>query len=507
MTNGLKYIILILLLLVGSLSLYAQEAKKKIKILHADRLTFKKGVSNDAQRLIGNVKLDHEGAIMDCDSAYLFENNSLEAYNNVKINQGDTIFLYGDTLYYNGNTGVAKVRGDVTLIDKDMTLTTNFLDYNLKTNVSDYYKRGKIVSKENNNVLESNRGIYVASEKMLYFRDSVSLVNPEYTMLSDTLQYHTETEIAYFFGPTTITGDSMFIYCENGWYDTKNDISQFGINAYIINKEQTLYGDSIFYNKNLGYGEVFRNVLVVDTINKFNINGDYALYREQEGSSIVTGNTLFTQFMEDDTLYLHADTLIGVKDSATNKNIIYAYYNTRFFKNDLQGVCDSLIFSDPDSLIKMFTKPILWSDENQISGDYIEILTYDSKVHQMDVFGSSFIISQADTFGFNQIKGKDLTAYFKDGEIHKIHIVGNGQTLYFAAEEEQEPFGVNKGECSEMFVYIEDKKMQKINFMKSPTATLYPLDDLKENDLFLNDFLWHIKKRPLDRYDIFRKVD
>ena len=505
MNRWISYSLLALSMLFFISGFAQEEKKKRIKILHADRLSFKKGVSNDAQRLIGNVKLEHEGAIMDCDSAYLFENNILEAYSNVKINQGDTLFLYGDTLYYDGNSGLARVRQNVLLIDPEMELTTHFLDYEMNTGVAHYFNHGKIVSKENDNVLNSIKGFYMSESKMMHFRDSVSLKNPDYLMLSDTLQYHTVTEVAYFFGPTTIDGDSTFIYCENGWYDTKQDISQFGINAYMVNKEFTLYGDSIYYDKNRGLGEAFCNVLIVDTVNNYNISGDYALHLEKEEYSVVTERALFTQFMEDDTLYLHADTLRAVKDTVTDKNIIYAYYGTRFYKNDLQGVCDSLIFSDPDSLIKMYSKPVLWNEENQISGDYIEILTYDDKVHKMDVYGSSFIISEVDTFGFNQIKGKDLHAYFKDGNIHKIHIIGNGQTIYFAKEEEDDPFGVNKGECSELMVYVEENKMQRINFMKDPKAILYPLDDLGEKDLFLKDFIWYIKRRPVDRDDVFRR--
>ncbi len=502
----------------------------KIELLGANSLKYDKSLGVDAQRLLGNVRFKHKGAIMYCDSAYLYStNNSLDAFGKVRIIQGDTLTLHSDKLYYNGNTQYVKVRDNVTLNDQNMTLKTNTLDYDRKTGKAIFYDRGTIISTENDNKLVSCEGIYDANNSFFYFRDSVVLNNPNYRVETDTLNYGNTTEIAYFEGPTFIFSDQNTIYCENGWYDTKRDISQFNENAYLDNGKQILKGDSLWYDRNLGLGKAYENVSIIDTTDRLDINGNYGEYDEKSNKSLVTGRAEMVQYDKLDSLFLHGDTLLAIKDSIRGDRI-YAYHNVRFFRSDMQGAADSLVFSQSDSLIHMYNNPVLWSEHLQITGDTIEIKSAEGKIENLYVFENAFMADRVDSLKYNQIKGKRLTGYFRNNDLYKVLIKGNGESLYYAAEEqkvapdssaattdssqnelkptlEYKYIGVNKAICSDISIYLIDNRVQRIVFLNKPDGTFYPLFKFPEEERFYKGFNWEEERRPISHADIFRKTE
>ena len=477
----------------------------KIKLLGANSLEYDSNRGVNLKRLIGNVKFQHENAIMSCDSAYLYETNKLDAFGNVYINQADTVHIYGDKLKYEGNTRKAEIINNVRLIDSDMTLTSNNLTYSMKNDIGYYTGGGKVVSAKNSNALTSNSGYYYSKSKEFFFKDNVILVNPEYEIYSDTLQFNTVSEIAFFFGPTSIRSKENFIYCENGWYDTKYNLSQFKKNAYLITPEQKLQGDSLYYDRESGIGKVFRNVLITDTINKFLINGGYAIHYEKEEKSTITGKPLLTMIFDKDSLFLHADTLYAVMDSTKKHRIIHAYHKSKFYKQDLQGACDSLVYSMSDSTIQLYTMPVIWSKENQMTAELINIKTSGGKIEKMTMTTNGFIISQEDSLNYNQIKGKVIVAGFNKNELHRIDVTGNGETIYFTREDNGSLFGVNKAISSDLLIFIKDNEIDKISFINKPEATLYPIKDIPADDLKLKNFQWRAAQRPQTKEDIFKR--
>ena len=492
---------------------FAQE-KSKIKLVRADKLRFDKSIGVDAQRLLGDVVFKHKGAVMYCDSAYLYNaTNSLDAFGHVRVNQGDTLTMTSDKLNYNGNTQLIKVRDNVILKDAEMTLTTHTLDYDRQTGQAIFYDRGNIVSKKNDNRLVSCEGIYDSNSEFFFFRDSVVLNNPQYRVETDTLRYGNRSEIAYFYGPTFIYSDENTIYCENGWYDTFNDVSQFNKNAYIHNGNQLLKGDSLWYSRNEELGKAYLNVSVVDTADQFIINGDYGEYNDAAGKNYVTGNAEMLQYDLTDTLFLHGDTLMAVEDSLIG-NRVYAYPSVKFFRKDMQGAADSLIYASEDSLIYMFIEPVLWADDLQITGDTILIRTYEGVVDKLFVFDHAFMANKVDSSKFNQIKGKHLTGFFEENDLRKILIRGNGQSLYYATEEEKADsnstptpsvkfVGVNKAICSNIEIFMIDRQIDRILFLTKPDGTFYPIDQLPEDESLFEGFIWDDARRPKSRSDIF----
>lgn len=502
----MKYTLHIALILftIGNLTAQNKNSKTQVIIKQADRLYRDDRVS-DAQVLQGNVIFEHDGALMYCDSALIFqEDNSLEAYGNIKVNQGDTISITGDSLFYLGDEKLAKLRGNIFFKEKDLKLTTNILNYDLNSGVATYHSGGTIVSTENNNKLSSNAGTYNSKTETLFFKDSVRLINPEYTIESDTLTYNTLLEVSYFHGPTFIRSDENLIYCEHGWYDTQNEISSFWSNTYIISKEQKLEGDSIYYDRNIGIGEAYGNVQITDTINNVIINGDIAIHDEKNDSSLVTGNAIFTQIEDLDTLYLHADTLTFKIDSATQSQSFRGFHNVILFKNDLQARCDSIAYNEQDSLMHLFIDPIIWSDENQLSGETITLKTSGGNISNLFINYDALIVSEVDTSNYNQIKGKTITGYFKDNQLDQIFVNGNGETIYFLENEGKPLTDMNRSICTNIEIKLDSSQIQTINFITDPSSNMSPISSLSNGDKKLEGFIWKISDRPKSREDLLK---
>ncbi len=460
-------------------------------------------LGKDTRRLIGNVVFEHAGARMFCDSAYFYaKRNSLDAFNNVYINQGDTVHLYGDHLYYDGNTKIAQIRQHVKLINRETTLTTEALDYNISEGVGYYTNHADIINQEN--TLKSRIGHYYTRTDLFDFQDSVVVVNPDYTIYSDRMKYNTDTRIAYFSGPTEIIGDSSYIYCERGWYNTVTDISQLNQNALVKNTKQTIKGDSLYYEKHTGYGKAIKNVEILDKEQNVILRGNQGIYYEDIDYARLTDHAQFIQVTSEDSLYLHADTLLSEVDSSGTK-YIKAYYGVRLFKSNLQGKCDSMAYSMADSVIRLYDGPVLWSDENQISAEYIEIQTERRQAKTMYLQRASFIISQEDSTKYNQIKGKNMTCHFRNNELYRIDVNGNGQAVYYPPDDKGDIIGANKAECSDLIIFLKDGKVNTISLLKKPDAVLFPIESAPVNELILKGFQWLEELRPRDKDDIFRK--
>ena len=497
----------LIIFLVWSCPAFSQSAikaeRKKINVRNADELKFDSSVP-DAQRLIGNVEFEHEGTLMFCDSAYFYDvGNRMEAFSNIRI-IGDSVTVTGNRLNYDGATRLADIIGNVKMVDPSTILTTDRLQYDLATKLACYSTGGKIVSSENKNELTSIFGQYNSKTKLFYFRKNVKLVNPDYIMICDTLQYNTVSETAFFFGPTTITSKENIIYCENGYYNTETDISQFEKNAKITSKGQDITANQIWYDRKKGLGKARKKVAIRDSAEKIILRGNYADYFEKTDRILITDSALMEKEFGKDTLFIHGDTLSSVTDTSIDKRTLYAFHHVKFFKNDFQGKCDSLVYTEPDSMMRLFGKPVLWNRENQLTGDTVYLQLANNEIETLFLKKSAFIVSEEDTLRFNQIKGVNITGHFTESELRKIDVKGNGQSIYYAKDESNRYIGVNKADCTDMIIYIDSSEVKKITFITKPIATLYPVNELPKEELKLRGFTWFEELRPLNKYDLFR---
>jgi hypothetical protein len=329
------------------------------------------------------------------------------------------------------------------------------------------------------------------------------------------MQYRSVSEVTTFLGPTSIDGDSVSIYCENGYYDSRKDESRFGKNAWVRDRTTILNGDSLYYNGKLGFGEVFRNVQIRDTTQTFEIWGDYGKHLESNELSFVTGHALLLEVMDSDTLFMHADTLKSLPDEQHNQ-IVYAYHGVRIFKNDLQGICDSVVYLQSDSLLWMYRGPIVWSAQNQVTGDTLKLGLSNQALDKAWVMGNAFIVSDAEAndsiqgpeVRFNQIKGKMATASFVNSELESVWVDGNGELVYYPTDDKEgapKPMGTNQGECSSILIRFKDGELSSLRMDGQPKSVFKSNRFAGTEPLLLRDFKWLRDQRPRSRDDIFQK--
>ncbi|MDH6355333.1 lipopolysaccharide export system protein LptA [Dysgonomonas sp. PH5-45] len=479
-------------------------ANKKLIKHKADSLLLREGFPPII--LLYNVVLAHEGVVMNCDSAYLDrENNTFEAFGDIKATQGDTLFMYGKYLHYDANTQLLKIRRDVRLENaRDLVLMTDSLNYDRLANFCYYFDGGVVVDSVNE--LTSFWGQYEPALHLITFNDSVRLTNPRFVLRSDTLMYHTETKIATIMGPSVIESDSGTIYTNRGWYNTITDESLLLGRSLIVNKEgnMTLTGDSIFYNKREGFGEVFGNVFMQDTTKRVILGGDYVFYNELTDFAFATDSAYCIEYSQGDSLYLHGDTLKLVTDSVYRK--MHAYNNVRFFRSDIQGVCDSMFFSTKDSVLYLYDDPVLWNESFQLSGDTVEVYMNDSTIRKALVKESCFGIEQIDSLHFNQLKGNLITVNFDEGNIHDILVEGNAESIYFTKEKSGSLLR-NRTESSFLLLEFKEKKFDRGRAWGGDSnGEIGPLHLFDSSAFRLRNFQWFDYLRPLNKDDIFRRV-
>jgi len=487
------------LLLLATVFAEAQE-ERIVNLIKADKMTYNR--SDNIRKCVGDVAFEVDSTYLFCDTAFLHdETKNIDAFGDVHIKMSDTLNLYGQELHYNGSTRVARIKKQVKLVDNKAVLTTDRLVYDRINTTASYTTGGKIV--DTSNQLTSVKGYYNTESKDFTFKDSVVVVNPDYTIYSDTMMYNTISKMVDFRGPSRIVGEENTIYCENGWYDTKANKSQVNRNAYLNNGKQTIYGDSIFYDREIGYGRAVKDVFIKDTEQDAIFTGEYAEYDEQNYYAFITDSARAVLINKKDSLYISSDTLWAYLDTTKQLETIYGYYEARFYNKDVQGKSDSIKYSAVDSLITMFDEPALWSGGNQILADTIKIKLKNKNIDNLQLFDQCLIVSHDTLDNYNQIKGRYMKAFFKEGELSRIYTEGNAETIYYLRDEEQKLIGVNKSVSSRMRLHIEDGEFTWITFIENPDEVMKPMKDLTQEDRFFKNFKWLEDIRPAGPNDVY----
>lgn len=498
----MKRILLILFFVTLVASAVAQQ--KRIQIVHADNSNIDEEKYPGATILLGNVYVEHEGISLRSKKAIHYrKDNILKAFGDVVLNQGDTITQTSDYVQYNGNTKKALSWGSVVLKDPLMTLTTDTLRFDRLKQLL-YYRSGATI-KDTTNILTSTVGNYYLQSTKFLAQDDVVLTNPDYILKSNHLEYFTSNGKTYLYGPSTITGEDNFIYTENGFYDTKEDISHFTKNSKIIHQNREITADSLYYDRNLSFASATKNIQLKDTLNKSVIRGGYGEFFQKLDSAYIIDRAVAIQEIEKDSMYVHGDTLLAT--GKPENRIIRAFRRVKFFKSNLSGKCDSIHANQATGLTQLFRNPVLWSNENQITGDTIQLIsnTTTKELDSLKVLGNAFIV-QKDSAGFNQIKGRNLLGKFIDNDLRDVHIRGNGEMIYYARNENtNELIGVDKTTCSDMYFLFKKNEIQEARFLTSPEGSTYPLSEFPENVRKLRGFIWREDERPKTKDEIFIK--
>jgi lipopolysaccharide export system protein LptA len=521
---------LIILLAIGKV--VAQEEPKIIKIIQAGGSTQDQFYFPGANILVKKegirVHLFHEGALIKSDISYFYaKENFFKAKGDVVFTQGDSLKMTCDQIEYDGSSKLAKAWGKVVLERPDMTLKTDTLYLDRANSEAFYNSFGTIVDEKRK--LTSIRGIYFMNEKKYRFISRVRIDDPEYELKSQQLDYYTESDKAFFYGKTTIVGEEYDIFCEKGAYDTQLQRGNFQKNAVIFYDNKEIRGDSLYFENEKNYAAATNNVSVIDTLNKSVINGHYGEIFKAKDSAIITRRALAINIIDQDSLYIHADTLIAT--GPPEKKILRGYYDVRIFKTDLRGKSDSLHLDQSTGLIKLLKlplsrkenqilstsqknkkNPILWFGKSQMSGDKIFLIS-DMKTKKLDslkIVGNSWILERdsISETGFNQIKGGLLDGLFKDGKLSEIDVSKNTEVIYYMySDEGNELIGIDKTTCSRLKMITKEKEIEDITFFVSPNGDLFPDKDLPINERKLDGFIWREDERPDTILELFSEED
>lgn len=482
-----------------------RKSDEQIHLIHTDIL-YKNWSDLRADVLVGNVRLYHDGVFLDCDSArYYKDENSFDAYGNVHMVQGDTVTLDCDSLFYDGYEMRVRARGNCVLIDKTTKLVTENLDYDRVYNVGIYLYGGTLY--DGDNVLVSDWGQYTTTIHEAFFTDNVELTNPDFKLVSDTLYYYTDTKTARIVTPSNIVStDGTFIYGVKGDYNTDSGEAFLLNRSYVIKDMRKIEGDSLHTNRDTGFSEAFNNAIVTDEENNCMLTGHYCSYDQPTGTAVATDSAVAYEYSSPpDTLYLHGDTLKMFTFNMNTDSVyrdLHVYHHVRFYRNDVQGVCDSMVTHELDSCTYMYGQPILWNEQQQIVGEEIRIYNNDSTINFIHVINQAMTVERVDSVSYNQIASKEMFSYFQDGVLQRNDAIGNVYVAYFMDESDGTRIGMNYSETSELRVYMKDKKVSKI-WMPAATGTVFPELMIPQEKRYLEGFGWFDYVRPLDKDDIF----
>ena len=495
-------------------------AQTMVYLERAENLNYDEQRIANAQILKGNVVFRHEEALMYCDSAYFYENtNSLDAFGHVRFVQGDTLRGFGDLLYYDGNSKLARLRRHVRLIhgrenENPTVLTTDSLNYDRLEGVAYYYTGGEI--KDSLNTLVSVRGNYRPNTKQAVFSQDVVLTNSRFVLTSDTLLYNTDTKIADIVSPTQIIyEEETDITSSRGWYNTQTEQSMLLDRSVVHHTDgKQMTGDTIYYDKLIGFGEVLGDMQMVDSAQRVTLYGEYGQMWEENSRGYATDSALMVDWSDSSHIaYIHADTLfteeLHYTDSAMEDSTyrrVRAHHGVRVYRDDMQMTCDSMVYWGSDSTMHLYTKPICWSENQQISADSMVVFIVNGSVEHAVGYVNALCVMEDTLDYYNQMSGKEVTAYLKDGEVKLIDMSGNALTVYSPKEQDGEYVGLNTTASSFIHMYIEDQEIHHIRFTKETTGVLYPMDQIPGGADKLALFFWAAEARPNSPEDVFRKV-
>ena len=475
-------------------------------MLHADATRGDEARLSDAVILVGDVQLRRDSMYMYCDSAYLFtKRNSVQAFGNVRMEQGDTLFLYGDYADYDGDLNVARVRGNVRLVDKNTVLETDSLNYDRNINLAYYFDGGTLSDEQS--TLDSYWGEYDVNTKEAVFTDEVTLNNPQFIMHSDTLRYNTATNIAKIVGPTRIDNAQNRIVTHLGYYNTDKRQATLLKRSVVSNGSKEITGDSLFYDELRGVSEAFGNIIYTDTVGRNMLTGEYGYMNELVDSSYVTDRAVVMDYSQGDTLYMSADTIWAVTRNAATDSLyrmVRACHKVRAFRSDIQAVCDSLVFDSRDTCMTMYKDPILWYNNMQLLGEEIRIYMDTASIDWVNVINQTLYAERMADAEYNQIRGQEMRFFFDNGKLGEMQVIGSVEVRYYPVDGDGLMMGLNCTESGKLTAFMKDGEVDKILIPTKADGIFYPLTQIPQEKRYLSNFAWFDYVRPMDKDDIFR---
>lgn len=458
------------------------------------------------QRLTGNISFTYQGNTMYCDSAhYKSSTQEVRAYGRVQINKQDTLNLFCDSLYYNGKTRMARLWGNVRVRDREYKVTTDTLEYDARRAKATYRYGGRIENITTNEVLTSRTGYFYPNTEESFFSGNVVYRGTDLKMTTDTLHYNYLQHRVYFKGPTHIVQKDTKLYCENGWYNVNTEEGVLRKNAVIDQSPRIIRGDSLYYHPKQKIAEGKGNISVLDTTQQVEFHGGYFFSDENKRNDLLTDKPWVRLMKSKDTLYLRADTLYHLRDTANKTLSVTARHDVKIFQNKLQGRADSLLYNKAGGTMDLWGTPYFWSHNSELHGDSIRVfIQNDTLVEKIHLRYNAFSANEVDSGKYyNQLAGKEMWAYFRRNELVKAEVLANASTVYFPTDTIRtdtstviERKGMNRIYAADLKVYLDSGEVTGVTFLKQPEGKFYPMDQLNKEEQFLKGFSWNPALRP-----------
>jgi lipopolysaccharide export system protein LptA len=491
----------------------------KVKIIHADE--FKKDTKYEGnQYLVGHVQIEHQGSILFADEVIIYNDQSLvKAIGNAKLQNADGSVITAHEMEYNGVTQKGVAKKDVVLTDPKQTIKTEILYYDRLANQA-YFNTGGTIS-DGQNIMYTKSATYFLNTKMIDFVGNVKIDTPDYIIEGPNIKQNQNTKVAEFFGPTTITNRANpknRIYTERGTYRMESKEAFLNKNSKIFYNDKILTGDDMYFNNITGFGKATGNVTLDDPSDKRYIKGGYGEVFQKKDSAMMTKDPYAVKIMDKDSIYFAAEKILSYQkpdaaDITLKKSFLRAFKKARIFKSNAQGRADSIAFNETDGIMHMYTSPILWSGEKQVTGDKIEAYfnTKNENIDSLKVIGNAFAITKVDSLNlkdeFNQVKGKFMTVYYEKNDIKEARVVGNAQSIAYVDDVDNETkkpqrIGITLSTCGIIGALFEERVLQIISCSIGANSDTYPMSKIEPDKRKFSDFNWNTKDRIRKWQDI-----
>ena len=527
-----RILLIILPVILSSTMLYAQQPIKDtlnvgkiINIIQSERYNFQ-DLGDTAGKfisLVGNAKVNQGKTHFNADSIVLNQkSNIMEAFGNIHINDADSIHTYSQYVKYLGKEKKAYLNNKVKLTDGKGVLTTDNLEYDVNTKEGIYLNGGKLVNGKT--VLTSKEGYYHGNTRDVTFKKKVLLNGPDYKITTDTLLYNINTDIVTFVCPTKIKTGKRTIKTSEGWYNLKSKQAWFGSRPVIDDSSYTLVADSIHFNDSTGMGRLRGKVIYSskDSVGGFDLTAGYLDINKKTNTLLATDTPILIIKQNKDSIYITADTLYGepldkltrtthvptlrdstykVSSDSSSNRYFRGYHNVKIFSDSMQAGGDSMFYSLKDSIFRLFTNPIVWTNDNQIMGDTIYMYTWHKKPEKMRVIENATAINKLNEKYFNQVSGNVINAFFNNGEISHIYTKGSpANNVYYAQDDHNKFIGVNKSSSDVINVYMANNKAEKVTFINNLEGTMYPMGQVNHEDIKVRHFRWDDSRKPKNKF-------
>ncbi len=500
---------------------------RRIEIIGAQSMRqFTDAAGEVLQTLSGNARIRQGSTLLSGDSIVInLRTGVAEGFGNIHINDADTLNTYSQYLKYIGNERVAYLKRGVKLTDGKGTLLTEDLVYNLQTGIGTYSNGGKVIN--GTTVLTSERAVYYSQTKDVYFKDNVKLVDPKYNIKSDSLQYNTEFKIATFIAPTKIVSENGVVNTRSGTYNLATGEAFFTGNPEFSDSTRFVSGRNIAVDEKTGIINIEGEGKIVDSVNKVILLGDQIYLDQKKNTFLGTRKPVMIFYSDNDSTYITADTLFSgmkkrdssdivkkqlsdtidvqsLKSGSDSIRFFLGFQHVKIYNDSAQAVADSMYYSSQDSVFRLYREPVFWNGKTQVQGDTMYLFTLNKKPERVEVFNNSFVINKPEEGVFNQISGRTLNVFFKEGDIDHIRVKGSpAESIYYPQDSDSAYIGMNRSKGDVIEIEFIKKELEKIKYINDVEGTLYPIAQVPPAVKYLKGFIWQDNRRPKSKLDLF----